>query len=120
MDPIKFGKDLARKADLAHSLATQKFEWPDLSGQSLVFMGMGSSAFAANSMVTKLQACGNNATFTLSSNPTPPQANTSKTLIAISATGNSVETNAAFDSADGYKEKIWVTNAAPAVLEPLP
>ena len=44
MDPIKFGKDLARKADLAHSLATQKFEWPDLSGQSLVFMGMGSSA----------------------------------------------------------------------------
>ena len=86
MDPIKFGEDLARKADLAHSLATQKFEWPDLSGQSLVFMGMGSSAFAAHSMVTKLQACGNNATFTLSSNPTPPQANTSKTLIAISAT----------------------------------
>ena len=112
MDPIKFGDDLARKADLAHSLATQKFQWPDLSGQSLVFMGMGSSAFAAQSIVTRLQACGTNATFTLSSNPTPPQASTAKTLIAISATGNSVETNAAFDAASGYKEKIWVSNAA--------
>lgn len=112
MDPIKFGDDLARKADLAHSLATQKYQWPDLSGQSLVFMGMGSSAFAAQSIVTRLQACGTSATFTLSSNPTPPQASTAKTLIAISATGNSVETNAAFDAASGYKEKIWVTNAA--------
>jgi fructoselysine-6-P-deglycase FrlB-like protein len=112
MDPNKFGDDLARKADLTHSLATQKFQWPDLSGQSLVFMGMGSSAFAAQSIVTRLQACGTNATFTLSSNPTPPQASTAKTLIAISATGNSVETNAAFDAARGYKEKIWVTNAA--------
>lgn len=112
MDPVKFGEDLARKADLAHELSTQKFQWPDLSGQSLVFMGMGSSAFAAQSMVTKLQACGCNATFTLSSNPTPPQSSTEKTLIAISATGNSVETNAAFDAASGYKEKIWLTNAA--------
>ena len=112
MDPVKFGDDLARKADLAHELSTQKFQWPDLSGQSLVFMGMGSSAFAAQSMVTKLQACGCNATFTLSSNPTPPQSSTEKTLIAISATGNSVETNAAFDAASGYKEKIWLTNAA--------
>ena len=75
-------------------------------------MGMGSSAFAAQSIVTRLQACGTNATFTLSSNPTPPQASTAKTLIAISATGNSVETNAAFDAARGYKEKIWVSNAA--------
>ena len=113
MDPIKFGEDLARKADLAHKLSTQKFQWPNLSGQSLVFMGMGSSAFAAQSIVTRLQACGSDATFTLSSNPTPPQASTAKTLIAISATGNSVETNAAFDAASGYKEKIWLTNAAP-------
>jgi fructoselysine-6-P-deglycase FrlB-like protein len=75
-------------------------------------MGMGSSAFAAQSIVTRLQACGTDATFTLSSNPTPPQASTAKTLIAISATGNSVETNAAFDAARGYKEKIWVSNAA--------
>jgi fructoselysine-6-P-deglycase FrlB-like protein len=112
MDPIKFGDDLARKADLTQSLATQKFQWPELSGQSLVFMGMGSSAFAAQSIVTRLQACGTDATFTLSSNPTPPQASTAKTLIAISATGNSVETNAAFDAASGYKEKIWVSNAA--------
>jgi fructoselysine-6-P-deglycase FrlB-like protein len=112
MDPIKFGEDLARKADLAHSLATQKFAWPDLSGQSLVFMGMGSSAFAAQSMVTRLQACGSDATFTLSSNPTPPQSGKDKTLIAISASGNSVETNDAFDKAGGYKQKIWVSNSA--------
>ena len=112
MDPIKFGHDLARKADLAHALSTQKFSWPDLSGQSLVFMGMGSSAFAAQSMVTRLQACGCDVSFTLSSNPTPPQASTDKTLIAISASGNSVETNEAFDNASGFKQKIWVTNAA--------
>jgi fructoselysine-6-P-deglycase FrlB-like protein len=112
MDPIKFGEDLARKADLAHSLSSQKFSWPDLSDQSLVFMGMGSSAFAAQSMVTRLQACGCDATFTLSSNPTPPQASNEKTLIAISASGNSVETNDAFDSATGFKQKIWVTNSA--------
>ena len=112
MDPIKFGHDLARKADLAHALSTQKFSWPDLSGQSLVFMGMGSSAFAAQSIVTRLQACGCDTSFTLSSNPTPPQASTDKTLIAISASGNSVETNDAFDNASGFKQKIWVTNAA--------
>ena len=112
MDPIKFGEDLARKADLAHSLSTQKFAWPNLSGQSLVFMAMGSSAFAAQSMVTRLQSCGSDATFTLSSNPTPPQSSTGKTLIGISASGNSVETNAAFDAAGGFKEKIWVTNSA--------
>lgn len=112
MDPIKFGHDLARKADLAYALSTQKFSWPDLSGQSLVFMGMGSSAFAAQSIVTRLQACGCDASFTLSSNPTPPQASTDKTLIAISASGNSVETNDAFDNAFGFKQKIWVTNAA--------
>jgi len=111
MDPIKFGEDLARKAELAHSLAAQKIQWPDISGQSLVFMGMGSSAFAAQSMVTRLQACGTNAMFSLSSNPTPPQASTAKTLIAISASGNSVETNTAFDAATGYREKFWLTNA---------
>ena len=112
MDPIKFGHDLARKADLAHALSTQKFSWPDLSGQSLVFMGMGSSAFAAQAIVNRIQASGGNATFTLSSNPTPPQASLGKTLIAISASGNSVETNDAFDRASGFKQKIWVTNAA--------
>jgi len=112
MDPIKFGEDLARKADLAHSLSTQKFSWPTLSGQSLVFMAMGSSAFAAQSMVTRLLACGGDATSTLSSNPTPPQSGAHKTLIGISASGNSVETNAAFDAATGYREKIWLTNSA--------
>lgn len=111
MDPIKFGEDLARKADLAYSLATQNFDWPELDGQSLVFMGMGSSAFAAQSIVTRLQGCGSAATFTLASNPTPPQSSTDKTLIAISASGNSVETNAAFDVAKGYREKIWLSNA---------
>lgn len=112
MDPIKFGEDLARKAELAHSLATQRFDWPQLTGQSLVFMGMGSSAFAAQSMVTRLQACGCEATFTLSSNPTPPQSSPMKTLIGISASGNSVETNAAFDAASGYREKIWLSNSS--------
>lgn len=111
MDPIKFGHDLARKADLAHELRAQKFSWPDLSTQKLVFTGMGSSAFAAQSIVTRLQACGSDATFTLASNPTPPQASTEKTLIAISASGSSVETNAAFDSAQGFKEKIWLSNS---------
>ena len=111
MDPIKFGEDLARKADLARSLATHKYNWPNLLDQSLVFIGMGSSAFAAQCIVTRLQASGIDSTFTLSSNPTPPRASQKKTLIAISSSGKSVETIAAFENADGYREKIWLTNA---------
>lgn len=113
MDPIKFGEDLARKAELVRSLATYKFAWPNLLGQSLVFTGMGSSAFAAQAVVTRLQHCGIDATFSLSSNPTPPRASHKKTLIAISATGKSIETIAAFDNASNYREKIWLTNGDP-------
>ena len=111
MDPIKFGEDLARKAELTRALSTHKFDWPNLVDQSLVFMGMGSSAFAAQSIVSRLQASGIDSTVTLSSNPTPPLASKKKTLIAISASGKSVETIEAFENAVGYREKIWLTNA---------
>ncbi len=110
MDPIKFGQDLARKADLVHSLATHEFEWPNLVGQSLVFIGMGSSAFAAQSIVARLQTHAIDATLSLASNPTPPLGNLNRTLIAISASGKSVETTSVFDSAQEYREQIWLTN----------
>jgi fructoselysine-6-P-deglycase FrlB-like protein len=111
MDPIKFGEDLARKADLAHKLAHTDFNWPDLSAHTLIITGMGSSAFAAQNVVTRLQNFGHNAIFSLASNPTPPKPGTDKVLIAISATGNSVETKAAFDNAQGFKSKYWLTNS---------
>lgn len=31
MDPVKFGQDLARKAELTYKLADENFNWPDLS-----------------------------------------------------------------------------------------
>lgn len=111
MDPIKFGEDLARKADLATALIDYNFNWPDLSGQTLHFMGMGSSAYAAQSIVTRLQAAGVEAYFTLASNPLMPKATSNKSLIVISATGNSIESKSAYEQAVGYRDKIWLTNS---------
>jgi glucosamine--fructose-6-phosphate aminotransferase (isomerizing) len=112
MDPIKFGEDLARKAELAHRLATTNFDWPDLKNYHLLFTGMGSSAYAAESIVTRLQSYGHSSHLSLASNPTPPKAGLDKVLIAISATANSVETNQAVIDAVGYKSKIWLTNSS--------
>jgi len=111
MDPIKFGEDLARKAELTYLLATKEFDWPDLSGQSLVFIGMGSSSYAAQAIVNRLQNLGHNSIFSLASNPFPPKSSDDKTLIAISATGSSIETETAFDNATGFRSKIWLTNS---------
>jgi len=111
MDPIKFGEDLARKAELAHKLADKNFQWPDLSASPLVFTAMGSSAFAASAIVSRLQNFGHNATFYLASAPKPPKAGDDKVLIAISATGTSAETKYAFDNAVGFKAKLWLTNS---------
>ncbi|TRZ55063.1 MAG: iron dicitrate transport regulator FecR [Streptomycetaceae bacterium] len=111
MDPIKFGQDLARKAELVHSLGSLDFAWPDLRGQSLVFTGMGSSTFASEAITTMLQAAGLAATTSLASNPTPPLPDAQKTLIAISASGTSKETIAALDLATGYREKLIFTNS---------
>lgn len=112
MDPVKFGQDLARKAELTYKLADENFNWPDLSKKTLVFTAMGSSAFAAQAIVTRLQNFGHNAIFSLASNPTPPKASEDKVLIAISATGSSAETKNAFENASGFKSKIWLTNSA--------
>ncbi len=110
MDPIKFGEDLAKKSEFAYQLANHKYNWPDLSNQVLDFMGMGSSAYAAQAIAIRLQAAGINANFTLASNPTPPKANKNKTLIMISASGNSIESKSSFEKALGYREKIWLSN----------
>ncbi len=111
MDSSKFGEDLARKASLVSDLASHDFDWPDLSGLNIFFSGMGSSTFAAGAISNLFNANGINSHTTLASNPNPPQAQTNSAFIAISASGNSIETSLAFDNAKGFKEKLFLTNS---------
>ncbi len=118
MDSIKFGEDLSRKAALVDSLADHDFGWPDLSGNGIHFSGMGSSAFAAGVIATLLESKGIRAHSFLSSSATPPLPSKQYAYIAISATGKSIETNSVFEQANGYGEKLYLTNSEEPLFSP--
>lgn len=110
MDPSKFLTDLSRKSDLTLALANHEYSWPDLRGQIIVLTGMGSSLYAAKSFATLLQSAGISAYATYASNSKLFMGSKKHSLIAISATGRSVETITAFNNMSNFRDKFWLTN----------
>lgn len=99
MDPRLFEADLRAKPSALRELAAsvdQVDPWSDLGDVSRVlFVGMGSSAFAASACATRLLARGFPAASTLASSTMLPATRPGDVVIAVSASGRSKETLAA-------------------------
>lgn len=93
MDKDFYLKDIARKPSVLEQLEGYDFGWPELNGKRIFFVGMGSSHFAAKTIAHRLQVRGINAYAMLASVDLLPKINSNDVVIAISASGNSIETN---------------------------
>lgn len=93
MDKDLFLADILRKPEVLASLDGYNFGWPDLRSKRLFFVGMGSSHYAAKTIAHRLQIQGINAYAMLASAETLPLLTNNDVVIAISASGKSVETN---------------------------
>lgn len=92
MKASEFREDLLKKADNLVQLSQSKWDWPDLQGKRVFFVGMGSSYFLAQWASRRLQMAGKNAFALLASSRDVPAMSDSDVVIAMSATGGSVET----------------------------
>lgn len=110
----EFSQDLGKKAENLERLQGHDFGWPDLRGKRLFFLGMGSSLFAADMIARRLQNAGVNAYASLASLWDLPRLGPDDRVIAISATGQSVETRAVVERLGG--EVLFLTNAASSAL----
>jgi glucosamine 6-phosphate synthetase-like amidotransferase/phosphosugar isomerase protein len=121
MDPALFLSDLHRKPasmrDLAVRLRSEDpwaFLSPDVD--SVVLLGMGSSAYAGGVAAARMRARGVRAVCELASSDLQPQWGSGTTVVAISATGGSRETLAALEA---HREATVValtnTSASPMV-----
>ncbi len=93
MDRDLFLQDVLRKPEVLSRLEGHNFKWPDLRGKRIFFVGMGSSHYAAKTIAHRLQVQGVNAYAMLASVQNLPILGKDDAVIAISASGNSVETN---------------------------
>jgi glutamine---fructose-6-phosphate transaminase (isomerizing) len=93
MDRDLFLKDVSRKPSVLEQLQGYDFGWPELKGKRIFFVGMGSSHFAAKTIAHRLQVRGINAYAMLASAEFLPVINKNDVVIAITASGNSIETN---------------------------
>lgn len=93
MDRDLFLKDVSRKPSVLEQLQGYDFGWPDLRGKRIFLVGMGSSHFAAKTIAHRLQVRGINAFAMLASAEVLPLIDKNDVVIAITASGNSVETN---------------------------
>ena len=93
MDRDLFLKDVSRKPSVLEQLQGYDFGWPELKGKRIFFVGMGSSHFAAKTIAHRLQVRGINAFALLASAEMLPLIDINDVVIAITASGNSVETN---------------------------
>jgi len=129
VDPVLFGSDIERTPDTLRELAAAVREvnpWTDLLGRSselvaggrrLVLLGMGSSHFANSVVALRLQAVGVNAIAVLASADPLPQVDASDVVIAVSASGGSVETVDAIGTYSGKCSTIAVTNTSGSTIE---
>jgi fructoselysine-6-P-deglycase FrlB-like protein len=92
MKPHEFRNDVFSKVENLERLSEHKFNWPDLRGKRLFFLGMGSSFFVAQLVSHRLQMAGINAFPILASIRNLPRMSSSDVVIAITASGKSVET----------------------------
>lgn len=121
MDPFLFTADLEQRptalGDLQRLLLTED-PWaavPDDVGQVL-FLGMGSSTFAASVAAARLRAQGVDAIAELASSELLPPPDPEQLVVAISASGGSRETVDAVAQYVGQSPVMLVTNTEDAAL----
>lgn len=125
MDPVLFGRDIERTPETLRELAAvirSTNPWVDLlgefgAGSRLVLVGMGSSHFANCVLAARLQASGINAYAVLASADPLPLVESQDVVIAVSASGGSVETINAIRQYSGRCSTIAVTNTADSEIE---
>lgn len=115
MDKEAFSQDILRKPDVLQSLQGHDFGWPMMDGKRIFFVGMGSSHFAAKTISHRLQRQGINAFAWLASAANTPKLEQDDIVIAITASGNSIETNDFVKRLP--KSVILLTNKENVVLE---
>jgi fructoselysine-6-P-deglycase FrlB-like protein len=102
VDPSLFAEDLASKPEHLTALSdhlAQADPWQILPGdvRRVVFLGMGSSAYAAGVCAARLQARGQDAVSVLASSSLLPTVRKGDVVVAVSAGGGSRETVAAIE-----------------------
>ena len=108
--------DLKRKPDLLHQLADSlsgSNPWSGLginSDSHVIFIGMGSSHYASSIIAMRLRALGMNAVAELASNKQLPKITNLSVIVAVSASGGSIETLSAVKSLAGKAPIIALTN----------
>lgn len=116
MDAALFQQDLEAKPDVLREWAKHvDTAWHDTditTNQRLVFLGMGSSHFANSIGAARLRSHGIDATAVLASTDLLPAVAPTDVVIAVSATGGSVETLAATQHYFDRARIIAVTNTA--------
>ncbi|WNG87489.1 SIS domain-containing protein [Mycobacterium sp. ITM-2016-00317] len=118
MNPDAFAADLARKPEMLSKLAdtlAQHNPWsqvvpPEVS--RVVFIGMGSSAYAAGVAAARLRSRGISAVSEIASLELLPVWGPDTLVVATSATGGSVETLDALDRIDPAAHRVALTNTA--------
>ncbi len=123
MEPTRFFDDLTLIPEKLGHLADQlELGLPGLeqvvlpaAGRVLI-LGMGSSAYAADVIARDARATGLNVVVELASSRTLPPPATDLTVIAISATGGSVEVLAAIEPYVGHGRLVAVTNRPDSAL----
>ncbi|MGW0161302.1 SIS domain-containing protein [Mycobacterium sp. NPDC003323] len=122
MNPDAFAADLARKPDvlatLAGSLARHN-PWstvvPDTPAR-IVFLGMGSSAYAGGVAAARLRARGVCAVSEIASSELLPVWGPDTLVVATSASGGSVETLDALDRLDPAASTVALTNTVDSAI----
>ncbi|UXA15976.1 SIS domain-containing protein [Mycobacterium sp. SMC-4] len=122
MNPDAFATDLARKpavlSNLADTLA-QDNPWSHIVPNDLsrvVFLGMGSSAYAAGVAAARLRARGICAVSEIASSELLPQWGPATLVVATSASGGSVETLDALARLDGSARTVALTNTPDSAI----
>ncbi|MBU6244752.1 MAG: SIS domain-containing protein [Actinomycetales bacterium] len=117
MDPSLFEADLHAKPATLRELADyleQEDPWAGIGEvRRLIFLGMGSSAFAAGACVTRLLAAGFPGVSVLGSSMMLPATLPGDLVVAVSASGTSKETLAAVD---GIRQASDARGGVPVIL----
>lgn len=125
MDPVLFGRDIERTPETLAALALSlqaANPWDELLaefpvGRRLVLLGMGSSHFANAALALRLQAAGIDAYAALASADPLPAVGADDVVVAVSASGGSIETLSAVRTYTGRCLTVALTNAPESEIE---
>ncbi|MGE2835964.1 SIS domain-containing protein [Mycobacterium sp. SMC-4] len=122
MNPDKFAADLRRKPDVLSKLAdalAQRNPWTQLVSNDVaqvVFLGMGSSAYAGGVAAARLRARGVRAVSEIASSELLPRWGRGTLVVATSASGGSVETLDALERLGGSARTVALTNTSDSAI----